>query len=300
MTTATEEITKNADLRVVNGGTLYPPPWESGNAEGKIWSQGYKIPDVYATGSTQLYPTGTIYRYGIRTFAYTKLSSDSTVVGAGFCPESTAEYVSLTNVLVSGAAGANTVVITKAGITVDQYAGGFLGIKMGTGGITTVGRYSSRQIIKNTVADGSNNVIFTLDGTNVLALTTADDCVLAEHPYAEIRTPATANYHMCVGIYINTVVVSNYVWVQTAGPHNMLSMIATFEGGSANSVPCYAIAGNSQVSEGGATGDATCNGIEGTSLQCIGHVYASTDIGGPSGSPADITIAPTVWLNILQ
>jgi len=300
LTTATEKVHKNADLRVVNGGTLYPPPWEAGNAEGKIWSQGYKLPDVYAIGTTQLYPTGTIYRYGIRTFAYTVLSSGSTVVGAGYCPESTAELVDLSNLVVSGAAGSADVVITKAGIAVNQYAGGFLGIKMGTGGLTTVGRYSSRQIISNTVADGSDNVTFTLDGTNVLALTTADDCVLCEHPYAEIRTPATANYNMAVGVYINTVVVSNYVWVQTAGPHNMISMIATFEGSDANSVPCYAIAGVAQVSEGGATGDATCNGIEGTSLQCIGHVYASTDIGGPAGTPANITIAPTVWLNILQ
>ncbi len=286
----------NHDLRVQNGGTIYMPPWEAGQ-DGK-WGR-LQTPDVYAVGTEQLYPTGTIYRKGIRTFVYSVLSSDSTVVGAGYCPESTAEYVSLTNVVVSGAAGANTVVITQASIAINQYAGGFLGIKMGTGGLTTVGRYSSRQIISHT-ATTDGDVTYTLDGNNVLALTTADDCVLAEHPYAEIRTPATANYNMCVGVYIATVVVSNYMWVQTAGPHNMLSMIATFEGALANSVPTYAIAGVSQVSEGGASGDATCNGIEGTSLQNIGHVYASTDIGGPAGTPADITIAPTVWLNILQ
>ena len=297
MVTSIDEQIENLDLRQVNGQTLYMPPWEAGNTT--LWGN-LSLPDVYESSSTQEWPTSTIFRKGIRTFVYTRLSSGATVVGAGFCPESTAEYVSLTNVVVSGAAGENTVTITKAGLTVNQYAGGFLGIKMGTGGITTVGRYSSRQIVSHTVSDGSDNVIFTLDGPNVLDLTTADDAVLAEHPYAEIRTPATANYNMCVGVYINTVVVSNYVWVQTAGPHNMLSMIATFEGGDANSVPVYAIAGNSQVSEGGASGDATCNGIEGTSLQNIGHVYASTDIGGPSGSPADITIAPTVWLNILQ
>ena len=296
MVTSTDKQIENLDLRQVNGQTLYMPPWEAGNTT--TWGN-LALPDVYESSSTQEWPTGTIFRKGIRTFVYTRLSSGATVVGAGFCPESTAEYVSLTNVVVSGAAGADTVVITQANITANQYAGGFLGIKMGTGGITTVGRYSSRQIISHT-ATVSGDVTYTLDGANVLALTTADDCVLAEHPYAEIRTPATANYNMCVGVYVNTVVVSNYVWVQTAGPHNMLSMIATFEGGSANSVPVYAIAGNSQVSEGGATGDATCNGIEGTSLQNIGHVYASTDIGGPSGSPADITIAPTVWLNILQ
>ncbi len=293
---STAEQYINHDLRVNNGCTLHMPPWEAGNDK---WGN-LALPDVYEPSTTQSYPTGTILRKGIRTFVYTVLSSDATVVGAGFCPESTAEIDILTNAVISGVAGANTVRITRASTPVNSYAGGFLGIKMGTGGISTVGRYSSRQIISNTVQDGSNIVTFTLDGTNVLALTIADDAVLAEHPYAEVRTPATANYNMCVGVYIATVVVSNYIWVQTAGPHNMLSMIATFEGGDPNSVPVYAIAGNSQVSEGGVTGDATCNGIEGTSLQCIGHVYASTDIGGPAGSPADITIAPTVWLNILQ
>ena len=218
MATSTDRQIENLDLRQVNGQTIYMPPWEAGNTT--TWGN-LALPDVYESSSTQEWPTGTLFRKGIRTFAYTRLSSGATVVGAGFCPESTAEYVSLTNVLVSGGAGENTVIITKAGITVNQYAGGFLGIKMGTGGISTVGRYSSRQIISNTVADGSDNVTFTLDGTNVLDHTTADDCVLAEHPYAEIRTPATANYNMCVGVYIQTVVVSNYVWVQTAGPHTL-------------------------------------------------------------------------------
>lgn len=284
------------ELKVHDGLALYLPPWEAGNDR---WGQ-LEVPDVYNIGAKQLYPTSTICRKGMRTFVYTKLSSDATVVGAGYCPESTAEYISLTNAVISGVAGSNLVRITRASTAVNQFAGGFLGIKMGTGGMTTVGRYSSRQIIRHTVQDASNIVDFYLDGNNVLALTTGDDCVLCEHPYAEIRTPQTANYHMCIGVYICTVVVSQYLWVQTGGPNNMIAMMATYEGSDPNSVPVYAIAGGAHVSEGGATGSAQQSGIESGSLQIIGYVYASTDIGGPAGTPANVTISPTVFLNIFN
>lgn len=283
-------------LEVRNGQTLTLPPYEAGQDK---W-QNLAIPDVYAVGSGQLYPTGSIFRKGIRTFVYSKWAATGTVVGAGYMAESTSEYVILTNAVISGAAGAFTVVITRAGTTVNQFAGGFLGIKMGTGGLTTVGRYSSRQIISNTVADGSDNVTFTLDGPNVLALTTADDVVLSAHPYAEVRIPQSANYGMCVGVLINTVVVSNYVWLQTGGPHNMIAMIATFEGGDPNSITAYSIAGVGHINEGGAAGDATPNGIAGTALQVIGYSYPSSDIGGPGGSPADISHAAAVFLTILN
>ncbi|KKL57777.1 hypothetical protein LCGC14_2232000, partial [marine sediment metagenome] len=50
------------ELSIVNGQTLLLPPWEGGQSK---WTE-YAMPDVYAIGTDQLYPTGTIFRKGIR------------------------------------------------------------------------------------------------------------------------------------------------------------------------------------------------------------------------------------------
>ncbi len=287
---------KNTDLRVVNGNTLYMPPWEPGQAK---WGN-LTLPDVYAIGTTQLYPTGAILRKGIRTFVYTKHVAGITVVGAGYCLESTAELKDVANGVISGAAGANTLIVDMGGsIAENAYAGGFIGIRMGTGGFTTVGRYSTYQIISNTVSDGNDRVTFTIDGTLVLALGTTDDVVITEHPYAEVRTTLNL-YGMCVGINLQTTVASSYIWLQTGGPNNMLSQLIALEGDTVNSIAVYNVAGVPQVVAGGTTGASTLGGIEVAMLQRIGNVYASTDIGGPGGSPADITISPTVFLSIFN
>lgn len=290
--------TTDYPLHVVNGNSLHLPPWEAGQG---LWNV-LDVPDVYAIGATQLYPTGSILRKGIRTFVYTKYASSITVLGAGYCIESTSERKDVSNGVISGAAGGNTLIVDMGGsIAVNAYAGGFIGIKMGTGGGTTPGRYSTYQIISNTVSDANDQVTFTLDGNLVLALTTADDVVIAEHPYAEVRHPTSAAiYHMSCGINIQTSVASQYCWLQTGGPNNMLSALLSFEGDTVHSIAVYNLKGVPQVVAGGATGASTLAGIELAMLQKIGYVYASTDIGGPLGSPADATHSPQVWLNILN
>lgn len=280
-------------------GELWLPPWEAGNDK---WDNVGIPNNVYAISTTQSWPTGTIFRKGLRTFIYTLYSSDVTVVGAGYCMEPTAELKERTNGVISGTAGANTLVVDMGGsVAVNAYAGGMIGIKMNAGGGTTVGRYSTFQIISNTVsATSTNYVTFTIDGKLVLALTTSDDVVITENPYAEVRSPRTANYHMSVGINIQTVVASSYCWLQTGGPNNMLSQLIALEGDTVNSVAVYNIAGVPQVVAGGTAGASTLASIETAMLQKIGYVYASTDIGGPGGTPANITISPTVWLTIFN
>ena len=283
-------------LDVRNGQTLILPPYEPGQEK----YQNLAIPDVYAIGSSQLYPTGSIFRKGLRTFIYAKYVSGVTVVGAGYCIESASELKDVTNGVISGAAGANTLIVNMGGaVAVNAYAGGMIGIKMGTGSGTTVGRYSTYQIISNTVSDGNNRVTFTLDGTLVLALTTADDVVITEAPHALVRTTLNL-YGMCVGINLQTTVASQYCWLQTGGPNNMLSQLIALEGDTVNSIAVYNVAGVPQVVAGGAAGASTLGGIEVAMLQRIGYVYASTDIGGPGGSPANITVSPTVFLSIFN
>jgi len=293
----------NHDLRVNNGCTLYMPPWEAGNDK---WGN-LAIPDVYAIGTAQLYPTGTIFRKGLRTFIYslcaaTGYGTSGAGIMAGACMEPTAEILIKTDAVVSGASGASVIgVTTSASTALNAYAGGTIGIMQAAGGLTTVGRGSTYQIISNT-AESGNVTYFTLDGTLVNDYGTGDDVVLAENPYAECRTNVNGNFHMTTGINICTTVASSYLWLQTGGMNNLLIMMVAFEGAYVNGVPCYSVAGTPQIADtsDGAIGTATTSGIAHGNLQCIGHVYASTVIGGATGTPADVSISPTVFLDIFN
>lgn len=295
-------VNTNFDLRQVNGSTIYLPPWEEGNAK---WGN-LALPDVYAIGTTQLYPTGTIYRKGLRTFIYSKTASSGYgTAGAGLvaggCMEPTAEILIKTDSVVSGAAGSNVIgVTTSDSVTENAYAGGTIGIRE-SGGLSVVGGAMTFQIISN-LAESGNVTLFTLDGTLVNVFATTNDVVLAENPYAECRTNVNGNYHMTTGVNICTTIASGYLWLQTGGMNNMLIMMVAFEGAYPNGVPCYSIAGTPQIADtnDGATGNSTTSGIANGNLQCIGHVYASTDIGGPGGTPADVSISPTVFLDIFN
>lgn len=290
------------DLRVVNGATLYMPPYEAGNAR---WGNLVR-PDVYAIGTTQLYPTGTIFRDGLRTFIYSKCAATgygTSGIGivAGACMEPTAEILIKASSVVSGAAGSNVIgVTTTASIAKDAYAGGTIGIRK-SGALTTVGGAMNFQIISNLVESG-NVTYFTLDGTLVSDFASSDGVVLAENPYAECRTNVNGNYHMCSGVNICTTIASGYLWLQTGGMNNYLIMMVAYEGAYVNGVPCYSVAGTPQIADtsDAAIGTATTSGIANGNLQCIGHVYASTVIGGATGTPADVSISPTVFLNIFN
>ncbi len=303
MATATETVIINHDLRVVNGGTLYMPPWEAGNAK---WGN-LAVPSIYLSSTTQSYPTATIYRHGLRTFVFTK--TDPTYFGqkgtgdgsinAGYIAESASEMQIETNKVISGAAGANTLVIDMTTVAVNAYAGGFIGIKMGVGDRQTAGRSSMYQIISNTVNDGSGHSTFTIDGALVIALTTADDVVITENPYAVVRSPFTGPYGMAMGVYLQQSYASRYCWVQTGGPCNFIPINASYQGAATHEHVGYAVGGTFQTSEGGT--DTSPGGTPvSTGMQRIGEQYASTNIGGPEGSPTDTTISPAIFLKIFN
>lgn len=295
----------NHDLRVVNGGTLYMPPWEEGNDK---WGN-LDLPDVYAISTTQKYPTGTIYRKGMRTFVYTL--TDATYYGeggtaaiiAGYLMESAAERNVLSNSVISGALGANTMVVNMGEVLpANAYAGGFIGIE--GAGITraTVGGCQSFQIISNTAATltGSYYSTLTLDGNLARVLSASDDVLITEHPYAKVRFSQSGPYGMTVGVLVCTTAASSYLWLQTGGPCNMLHSEATLEGNEPCQVPIYAFYGASNR----ATGPGNVNtsmGLQSGALQRIGYSYASSDIGGPvGGTPTADTLSMSVWLTILN
>lgn len=291
----------NTDLRVVNGGTLYMPPWEEGNDK---WGN-LALPDVYAKGTVQLYPTGTIYRKGLRTFVYT-LTDAVYYQGppnyriAGYLMESCSERKDLGGKVITATIGENTITVNMGGACAkDAYAGGMIGIVMGAGlTVALEGGCSQFQIISNTKQDASNYVTFTLDGILPATYPTDSNVVITEHPYAKVRMPQTNPYTMCVGVLICTSAGGNYLWLQTGGPCNMIHCNATFEGDVVYSVPAHVVGASINRPVDGAT--STTNAIEHCNMQRIGNSYASTDIGGPGGAPADTKYTESIWLDILN
>jgi len=290
----------NHDLRVVDGGTLYMPPWEEGNAQ---WGN-LKRPSVYLGNTTQEYPTGTIYRHGLRTFIYTQMDATyygtgGGAIGAGWVGSNSGEYVNLPNLVVEATAGDTSIVLERAGTTVNEFAGGFIGIKNSVGGWGTAGRFAYFQIISNTVADGDDYVTFELDGALVLSYVVgAADCVVAAHPYAVTRLSqdASADYSMSTGIFTHTTVASEYCWIQTGGPCMAVGVWGTFEGTDTGSLPVYAVGGNVQTTMV-KTSSLIAAGYEAVAHQCIGWSYPSTNI---SGTPTNNSIAIAIFLTIFN
>lgn len=284
---------------VKDGKYIVLPPWvEGGAGYGKL-----AHPDVYTPEGQQQYPVDTIYRDGFRTFVYTRFNTSlgAGVVSAGYCVESLGETKTLSDAVISGAAGAKTFIVNYGGACAEnKHAGGFVGIKGSGGDMTTVGRCNSRMITGNTKQDGSNYVTFTIDGTLPIALTTTDDIVLSESPYSYVFcNDLEYVYNMCCGVLVATMVSGYYGWVQTGGPHNMVHMAGTYEGAANGSIPVYYVGGVAQCNT--ASNSTTPYGAyESASLQVIGYRYASSDIVGPGGTPTDDTVAMPVWLTIFN
>lgn len=73
-------VTINHDLRVVDGKTLYMPPW----AEGQEGWGNLALPNVYQEDAAQLYPIGTKYVDGDRVFHYCHAKQDLLALHVAF------------------------------------------------------------------------------------------------------------------------------------------------------------------------------------------------------------------------
>ena len=104
---------------------------------------------------------------------------------------------------------------------------------------------------------------------------------------------------MAVGVLLNTSAASTYLWLQTGGPTNCLHVVVSYEGDAKHCIPCYAHGGASQLCIA-YNSTTTVNNVVYPALQVIGHRYATSDIGGPGGTPTDDTINQCIWLTILN
>jgi len=282
------------------------PPWEAGNDK---WGN-MALPDVYAKGTAQLYPTGTIYRKGMRTFIYTKChatyygQSGTAAIIAGYLMECGATITCLANSVITGVAGASTIKvdIDNAAYAIDDlgvnsHAGGFLYVQMGAGlSLNVEGGCAPFQIISNTAEDGDGYVTFTLDGTLPVAYDTNSDVVIAEHPYAVVRHIVGDPYVMPAGVLLCTTAASNYLWLQTGGPTNCIHVVSTYEGDAAWCYVCHAHGGACQLVSG-YNATTTLSSVVYPASMTIGWRYATSVI---VGTARDDSICQPIFLTIFN
>ena len=277
----------NHDIRSVDGGTIYMPKWFQGQSG---WGN-LALPDVYAAGTTGLYPSGTIYREGDRTFVYTKMgaTNDSAYRSAGYMLRTKAAYASTSSGMQTAVADATSVVVNTGGAhVVDVYSGGMLGV-YGTS-------YGSRFIVASGVADTSTTVNYdmtlTLDVGFPVAMATTDNITLTPNIYDEVNAYVTEEYSRYIGMIMHhQVTATEFSWLQTGGCNGMSFYWGSSTGdGSTSGVTFYAYHGATQAHE-----DATSNLIGGAVSGAV------QEIGWRMGyTTADMSGGQSLYLNILN
>lgn len=273
----------NHDLRSNNGGTIYMPRWYAGESDDAVWGN-LDLPNVHAIGDTQLYPRGTAYREGERTFFYGRYTSDTNLKTCGYLMVTNALHVPLADGIQSGAIDSNSIVITHAAAAVvNFYAGGFIGIK---GSL-----YTSRYIIASSVMADSL-ITLTVEGTLPSALVTTDDYALMANPYREFEWYSAADTRPYVGVSMITNVVSEYAWLQTWGVHACMHPFNSWEGGDGNQMGFYAYHGSVQQHPD-STSSVVNVDADGATQQAGVMASGTTEVGG-----TDYSVLNTVFLMI--
>jgi hypothetical protein len=119
---------------------------------------------------------------------------------------------------INHAIGERDIVLTAAGVTKDEFSGGYMMIHVGT-------HQQFRGVVGNTATNGVGTVTFTLDAGLSVACTTQWTEVL-QSPYANVKLTAGPSgglsgddYSSVAGIpNVITAAANQYVWLQTWGP----------------------------------------------------------------------------------
>ena len=209
---------KNLDLRQVDGGTIYMPPWIEGE-EG--WGN-LALPDPYVGGATQRYPRGTMFRKGNKSWVHTKLftttrTDDYGGVSGGLGLFSVAQDSSALS-SPTGTKGENTVTVTSSLGTANLYAGGILTL------------YEAGQPIVSMGIVSHTDTVITLDGNLPGTYTTSATCHVVKSLYHDVvasgvSTSAGSAHDYCPGIHNapldesgNRTTIDDFIWLQCHGP----------------------------------------------------------------------------------
>ena len=209
--------TINHDLRVVDGKTLYMPPWVEDQSQ---WGN-LTLPDLSVVDTVQKYPIGTKYVEGDRVYRYAKAGGDIDRTDLGVKNGLTQGMAQ--RAVAVAAIGAKSATVTCASpdgasgdgnIVKDEFAGGY--ILFFTAGSVAPYDKQVRLITGNTA--GTTSIVFTFDrGLEIALVATTSKAEAIASPYKHVVLSSAV--HMPI-VGVPTVLASsgNYLWVQTWGP----------------------------------------------------------------------------------
>ena len=202
-------------VREQNGRQLILPPNPPKNLV------NLRMPDIETPSTLQLYPLGTIFREGDRSYRYAKASGGQIPdVGSQIGSH---QHVENCAVQANYAAGVTTITITTAStagaahnglIAEDELYGGYIVVFPAGGNKAFV-----RQIIGNSACTISqaNTCTIKLDRPTPVAITTSDTAECMASPYLNVITGANER-RAVVGVPACVATTGQYFWLQTWGP----------------------------------------------------------------------------------
>jgi len=285
----------NHDLRIANGGTISMPPFIGGEVG---WGN-LSTPSVYVASATQLYPRGTMFRKGEKSYVYSKLFTTTRSgayggVTGGLGLFSVAQDSSTLTIASAGAAiGESTVTVTDT-LTVNEFAGGLITIYEAGQPIVSMG------ILSNTAT------VITLDGALPGTYSTGVTNIhVVKSPYKDVVIPgasvsAGAAFDYCPGVFNSPIDVDgnvaaedDFVWLQCFGPCFMWAS-GSYQGGVGGE--------RTVIIEGDGAGQVLNDTLieTMTSFQIIGYLFPGTgDVTvGNNPDPADGT-DPSLMQNVV-
>lgn len=180
------------------------------------WDFLYETSTILANkwnvGDRYVLPDGRVYRYALATNAIPTCK-----FGVKFY-NTIADGIATT--LAQGqAVGDNTIYITGAGVTADEYRGGYVMIHVGT-------HQQFRGILGNSATDADGKVKIYLDAALSVAVTTSHYTEVMQSPYSNVKLTAGpsggltgTDFTSVAGIpNVITAAANQYVWLQTWGP----------------------------------------------------------------------------------
>jgi len=259
------------------------PPWIDGE-EG--WGN-IAIPDPHVAMATQMYPRGTMFRKGSRSWVYSKLYTTTRTDAygaytAGLGLFSVAKPTTPT--IVTGSAQLGEFTVTVDTQTVNAFAGGLITI-FEAGQPVCI-----RGIVSNTAT------VITLDYALPGTYTSSATARLFPSPYRDVVIPGPSHsansWDYCPGIFNspldedgNVAAINDFVWLQTHGLCNMWAS-GTYEGGDAGERAAVVM------------GDGAAQVLSDTLIetlarfQRIGYLYPGFGAGDVGNNSAETGTAP--------
>lgn len=232
----------NHDLRVNDGGTIY----HIGEIDGALGQGNLQVPNIFEESITALYPIGTKFVNGERSYRYCHFTTAITYMLSGVLGYAGADatYGRPPTYDASQAAGVGTVANplkfdgTSLNLPIKNYYAGAYFIPWVT---TTLGN-SAMRIVSSTASalDSTYTSQYTVECVleqptpMVIAANTATDIFLSRYSDVRDAHAGGSTKHPFVGVPARIMTDEYYGWVQTWGPVFIVHAVADAIGDTAN------------------------------------------------------------------